>query len=124
MIVTTEVNSGETPVGAISGKFTINADGDQVYFSQGNLQYIGSASTPYWKFADNQWDILGTTTGQNSDDQNVDRDLFGWGMSGYTIGFNSYQPWNTSVYNSDYYAYGSYQFNLYEQTGEADWGQY
>ena len=26
-------------VGAINGKFTINADGDQVYFAQGNLQY-------------------------------------------------------------------------------------
>ena len=83
--VTTEVNPGEVPVGAISGKFTINANGDQVYFSQGNLQYIGSAATPYWKFADNQWDYLGTTTGQNSSNQNVDRDLFGWGASGWNI---------------------------------------
>ena len=63
------------PTGAINGKFTINEDGDQVYFSQGNLQYIGSASTPYWKFAENQWDCLGTTTGQNSSNQNADRDL-------------------------------------------------
>ena len=33
--------------GALSGKFTINADGDQVVFSQGNLQYVGA-----WQFAD------------------------------------------------------------------------
>ena len=110
------------PTGAIDGKFTINEDGDQVYFSQGNLQYIGSAATPYWKFADNQWDILGTTTGQNSSDQNVDRDLFGWGTSGYNHGANSYQPWSTSTSHSDYYAYGSSTYNLYDQTGQADWG--
>ena len=110
------------PEGAINGLFTINADGDQVYFSQGNLQYIGSASTPYWKFADHQWDVLGTTTGQNSNNQNVDRDLFGWGTSGYNHGANCYQPWSTSTSNSDYYAYGSYSYNLYDQTGQADWG--
>jgi len=120
--VTTEVNPSVVPVGAINGKFTINAGGDQVYFSQGNLQYIGSAATPYWKFADNQWDVLGTTTGQNSSSQNVDRDLFGWGTSGYNHGANSYQPWSTSTSHSDYYAYGSYTYSLYDQTGQADWG--
>ena len=113
---------GNVPAGAIDGKFTINDSGDQVYFSQGNLQYIGSASTPYWKFADNQWDVLGTTTSQNSSNQNVDRDLFGWGTSGYNHGANCYQPWSTSTSYSDYYAYGSYTYNLYDQTGQADWG--
>ena len=120
--VTTEVNPGEVPVGAISGKFTINAEGDQVYFSQGNLQYIGSAASPYWKFADNQWDYLGTTTGQNSTDQDVDRDLFGWGTSGFNHGANANQPWSTSVINTDYYVYGSFNYNLFDQTGQADWG--
>ena len=110
------------PTGAIDGKFTINANGNQVYFSQGNLQYIGSAAMPYWKFAENQWDYLGTTTGQNSANQNVNRDLFGWGTSGYNHGANCYQPWSTSQSNSDYYAYGSSQYNLYDQTGQADWG--
>jgi hypothetical protein len=111
-----------TPEGAIDGKFSINADGDQIYFSQGNLQYIGSASTPYWKFADNQWDYLGTTTGQSSSDQNVDRDLFGWGTSGYNHGANCYQPWSTSTNTEDYNAYGSDTYHLYDQTGQADWG--
>ena len=93
-----------------------------MYFSKGNLQYIGSASTPYWKFADNQWDVLGTTTGQNSTSQTVDRDLFGWGTSGYDHGAVCYQPWSTSQSNSDYYAYGQITNKLYDQDGRADWG--
>ena len=109
-------------IGTINGMFSIDEDGHQVYFSKGNLQYIGSAATPYWKFADNQWDVLGTTTGQNSSDQNVDRDLFGWGTSGYNHGANCYQPWSTSQTSSDYYAYGNYDYNLNDSTGMADWG--
>lgn len=110
------------PAGAINSKFTVNADGDQVYFSQGNLQYIGSAATSYWKFADNQWDILGTETGQNSADENVDRDLLGWGTSGYYYESKYHQPWLTSTQLSDYYAYGDDKKNLYDETGLADWG--
>jgi len=109
------------PVGAINGRFTINASGDKVYFSQGNLQYIGSAATPYWKFAANQWDCLGNN-GQGSTSETVDRDLFGWGTSGYNHGANCYQPWSTSKNGSDYYAYGNSGYNLYDQTGKADWG--
>lgn len=117
---TTEDGPG-FPTGAINGLFSVGED-VQVYFSQGNLQYIGSAETPYWKFAENQWDCLGSSTGQNSSDQNVDRDLFGWGTSGYNHGAGCYQPWSTSNNYADYYAYGSAQYNLYDQTGQADWG--
>lgn len=102
-------------------KFTINAAGDQVYFSKGNLQYIGSAATPYWKFAENQWDYLGNN-GQGSSSQTADRDLFGWGTSGYNHGATAYQPWAISTSNSYYRAYGSSSANLYDQTGQADWG--
>ena len=109
------------PTGAINGLFAINGNGDQVYFSQGNLQYIGSASTPYWKFVEHQWDYLGTTTGQDSDNPNVDRDLFAWGTSGHDHGAVCYQPWSTG-HDSYYYAYGNWQANLFDQTGEADWG--
>ena len=109
------------PTGIINSKFTINATGDQVYFSKGNLQYIGSAATPYWKFAENQWDYLGNN-GQGSSSQTVDRDLFGWGTSGYNHGAIAYQPWATTVSNNYYRAYGSFSANLYDQTGQADWG--
>lgn len=128
--VITEVNPGEVPTGAICGKFTINEDGDQVYFSQGNLQYIGSASTPYWKFAENQWDYLGDN-GQGSTGQNVDRDLFGWGTSGWNNGNMYYQPYNTeSNYDGNTgYGYGptdgtNYTYNLTGTYANADWGGY
>ena len=119
------------PTGAINGKFTINSNGDQVYFSQGNLQSIGSASTPYWKFADNQWDVLGTTTGQNSSNQNVDRDLFGWGTSGWNNSNMYYQPYDTQSNgnSSQGHGYGptdgtSYTYNLTGTYANADWGVY
>lgn len=109
------------PIGATNGLFTINSSGDQVFFSKGNLQYIGSGNAPYWKFADNQWDRLGDN-GQGSSSYNVDRDLFGWGCSGVPHGGICYQPWSTDQTDDHYYAYGSPQNNLYDQTGKADWG--
>ena len=107
--------------GVLNVAFSVS-EGKYVFFSQGNLQYIGSAETPYWKFADHQWDYFGTTTGQNSSNQNVDRDLFGWGTSGYNHGATSYQPWSTNENNASYYAYGHMYNNLFDQTGMADWG--
>ena len=88
-------------------------------FSKGNLQYIGSAATPYWKFADNQWDYLGTSTGQNSSATNVDRDLFGWATSGY----NNKYPYMTSTTNSDYgpVIYGDDR-EWTDDSDEWDWG--
>ncbi|MBO6025668.1 MAG: carboxypeptidase regulatory-like domain-containing protein [Bacteroidales bacterium] len=108
----------DAPVGALDRLFTINANGDQVYFSKGNLQYIGSANT--WKFADHQWGYVGGS--QNNGSQGTTRDLFGWGTSGYNHGAICYQPWSTSGSSSDYYAYGNFSYNLYDQNGRADWG--
>ena len=110
------------PIGAINGLFTVNSSGKQVYFSKGNLQYIGSANTPYWKFAENQWDYIGEA--QTGTSEMLDRDLFGWGTSGYNHGAICYQPWSISNYYDyfKYYAYGSYNYNLFEFTGQADWG--
>ena len=75
VMVTTEVNSGEVPVGAINGLFTINSSGDQVYFSQGNLQY--QASTDTWRFAENQYDIIGNANSNISPTYDGWIDLFG-----------------------------------------------
>ena len=131
-------SQNNAPTGAINGKFSINNSGDQVYFSQGNLQY--QANTNTWRFAENQWDYVGTQTPDNyglvggtvtgSDNRNISQtysgwiDLFGWGTSGCNHGANCYQPWSTSTSYSDYYAYGSLSSNLYNQTGMADWGVY
>ena len=119
---------GGVPIGAINGLFTINANGDQVLFSKGNLQYIGSASMPYWKFADNQWEVFGTTTGQNSTSQTINRDLFGWGTSGWNNGNEYYQPYDTQT-SGNPYGYGptdgtSYRYNLTGIYANADWGVY
>ena len=113
---------GNVPQGAINGLFTINSNGDQVYFSKGNLQYIGSASTPYWKFADNQWECLGNN-GQGSTNQNVDRDLFGWGTSGWNCGNTYYRPWDTDNSNGTLYGPPG-QYNLTGTYANSDWGVY
>ena len=104
------------PIGSKGGLFTINENGDQVWFSQGNLQYIGSASIPYWKFADNQYDYFGLITGQNSTATNVDRDLFGWGTSGWNNGTSAYEPWCTQVNG-----YLNEEIGLSSIFNEADW---
>ncbi|MBR5676518.1 MAG: leucine-rich repeat protein [Paludibacteraceae bacterium] len=69
--------------GALNGAFTINASGDRIQFSQGNLQYVGT-----WQFAENQWDIIGDA---QADDN---RDLFGWGTGD--------APNKVSTDNNDY----------------------
>ncbi len=65
------------PEGAINGLFTINSNGDQVYFSQGNLQY--QAFTNTWRFAENQWDYVGDGNANISSTYDGWIDLFSWG---------------------------------------------
>ena len=117
---TTLIGGGNAPQGAIFGLFTINANGDQVYFSQGNLQY--KASTNTWQFAEHQYDYVGNANQNISQTNSGWIDLFGWGTSGYNHGSVCYQPWSTSHTNGEYYAYGGYTNNLYEFNGQADWG--
>jgi len=58
------------PLGAVAGVFRVG-NGKKVFFSKGNLQYVGS-----WQFAEHQWDCFGT------DQRDDHRDLFGWGTAG------------------------------------------
>lgn len=123
----------DVPEGAVNGLFAINENGNQFYFSKGNLQY--QASTNTWRFAEHQWDYVGNgwsgTVYENDIkcdnfliSPNYDGwiDLFCWGTSGYNHGANCYQPWSTSRDWSDFYPYGQSTGNLYDQTSEADWG--
>ena len=107
------------PNGVLPGLFSVSST-QQVNFSQGNLQY--QASTNTWRFADNQYDYIGNNNSNISSTYSGWIDLFGWGTSGYNHGAVCYQPWSTSLSNSDYYAYGDVTYNLYDQTGKADWG--
>jgi len=102
--------------GAIKAAFSVS-DSKQVYFSQGNLQY--QASTDVWRFAENQWDYVGTQiidpdaltnsyiiggTVNGSDNAYTSEiydgwiDLYGWGTSG----FNGKNPYWTSTGFTDY----------------------
>ena len=103
-----------------------------VVFSPGNLQYIGTAATPYWKFADYQHEMIGRER-QNKVGASYDRDLFGWGTSGWNNGNLLYQPYSlTASYSSPYssengYGYGptngtSYLNDLTGSCEQSDWG--
>ena len=69
--------------GALSGKFTINLYGDQISFSQGNLQYRQSDNT--YRFALSLYAIQGALnqtaleTIDAGGNTSVYIDLFGWG---------------------------------------------
>lgn len=141
-----EINptNGGIPEGAINSLFTINENGDRVYFSQGNLQY--QASTNTWRFAEHQWDFVGgNESGGGGVSYQYDGgtvyengvrcrnelisstydgwiDLFGWGTSGFNHGAICYQPWSISQESGDYFAYGNDAYSLYNMTGKADWG--
>ena len=113
-----------------SDGFTIDNENHTVYFSKGNLQYLGNADgTGTWRFADNQWDWMGDgpssgtvcqgnvtipgytdyNYGSGNDvgseterDKASARDLFGWGTSGYI-----YQPYSTGKTNDAAYYGGT-----------------
>lgn len=108
------------PQGAVPGKFSIS-DNTQVYFSKGNLQY--QASTKTWRFAENQWDMIGEANKNVSSSYQGWIDLFCWGTSGWKSGANCYQPWSTS-YKDDYLIGGDFTNNLTGKYANADWGIY
>jgi len=70
------INPCAIPDGAIRGKFSVS-DTKQVYFSKGNLQY--QASTDTWRFAENQYEYVGSNNQYISSSYNGWIDLFGWG---------------------------------------------
>ena len=111
------------PIGAVSGLFSVS-DNQQVYFSQGNLQYIGSDPSPYWKFADHQWEFFGDN-GQGSPLQSMNRDLFGWGTSGWDCGNTYFRPYDTDNSSGSGPLYGpSGQHSLTGSYANSDWGIY
>ena len=109
------------PEGAINGQFTVSASGDQVYFSQGNLQatYDGTAWT--WAFAANQYDYVGNAAANTSINgngivsDNGTVDLFGWvGANSSFTGAAQYGISNSTT-NSDY-------GNTDGESLKSDWG--
>lgn len=124
------------PEGTLPGVFTI-ADGRQVRFSKGNLQYLavggdaGDASASAqdknsvggtWRFAENQYEICGNNNTQLSADCDVWIDLFGWGTSGWNHGATYYYPWSSAISSSNYYAYGTADYSLDDGVNIPDFG--
>lgn len=81
--------------GATKGYFSIN-ENSKVAFSQGNLQYQASSNT--WRFAEHQYDIIGSENEKISPSYNGWIDLFGYGTSGY----NGKNPYMSSLSGEEY----------------------
>ncbi len=100
----------DTPVtpenGTLAGLFSVSAT-TQVQFSQGNLQY--QASTDTWRFAENQYDLIGSDNSNISASYSGWIDLFGWGTGS--------NPTNTSTDNSDYSTFTDWGVNAISNGG-------
>ena len=93
--------------GKLTGAFTINADGDQIVFSQGNLQYQASTST--LRFATNQYDMIGADNANISDTYTGWIDLFGWGTGNC--------PTKKSTVDEDYSTFTDWGVNAISNGG-------
>lgn len=85
------VKGGFDSNGASNAMFSVSST-KFVRFSRGNLQY--QASTGTWRFAENQYDIIGTGNSSISATNAGWIDLFGWGTGS--------DPTNVSSNNGDY----------------------
>ena len=102
----------------------------QVRFSKGNLQFTtvgthatanGGTSAGIWRFAEHQYDIIGSGNDNISSTYTGWIDIFGRGTSGWNSGASIYQPWGSSSSNT------ATDYNTNSLTGEnafADWGEY
>ena len=99
-----------TPVtpenGVLSGKFSVSAT-TQVQFSQGNLQY--QASTNTWRFAEHQYDLIGSDNSNISASYSGWIDLFGWGTGN--------APTKSSTDYSDYSTFTDWGVNAISNGG-------
>lgn len=101
------VPENDINAGALTGCFTINDDGEQIVFAQGNLQY--QATTKTWRFALNQYDIIGQNNTRIASDYDGWIDLFGWGTGN--------NPTITSTINTDYAIFSEWGANKISNGG-------
>ena len=81
--------------GSLPGVFTLK-DGRKICFSKGNLQF--HCKNYEFRFAENQYDVIGKDNENISPNYDGWIDLFGWGTSGYM----GCQPTETSKKYSEY----------------------
>jgi len=114
-------NSGSAIEGELPGAFSV-AEGRQVHFSRGNLQY--QASTDTWRFAENQYDYVGEANANISSTYDGWIDLFGWGTgnnptlsSDNNADYNTFVDWGTNAISN-----GSDKANLWRTLTTDEWG--
>lgn len=122
----TSVTLGENdlvfrPIGSKGGLFTINANGDQVWFSQGNLQY--QTAIGIWRFAENQYDTIGRDNSNTSATYNGWIDLFGWGTGDNptlntrnVADYSTFVDWGTNAISN-----GGNTANLWRTLTKDEW---
>ena len=107
----------------IKGKFTVNASGAQVRFSEGNLRATTSdlGENWTWSFAKNQWDYVGNNAANNKVNgagtvsENGTVDLFCWvGASSTYTGAAQYGITNSDEEDT--------QLGLSSRDLKSDWG--
>ena len=110
--------------GVLPGRFTVNADGLQVQFAQGNLQYQASSDT--WRFAEHQYDIVGNATignvyenGVKSDNTAISSGYNGWiDLYGWGTGIN---PTLATIESEDYISYSEWGDNAILNSTGCKW---
>ena len=96
--------------GAIQANFKVS-NTQKVRFSQGNLQY--QATTKTYRFAENQYDIIGGQNSNISESYNNFIDLFGWG--------NTDNPINSSLNPNEYVNFTDWGKNNISNGGNIAW---
>ena len=122
----------------VSGLFSVSST-KKVYFSPGNLQWTstgthavagGGTADGTWRFAEHQYDYIGSANSNISASYTGWIDLLGWGTSGWNNGNTYYQPYDSdSTTSANAYGYGprngtSYSNGLTGTYANADWGVY
>ncbi len=122
------------PEGALPGEFSVSPT-KKVRFSKGNLWYNamggshlcadGTTQKGIWKFAENQWDTIGSSQCNKSEFYDGWISVFSWGTSGWNSGANYYQPWEHSANDPyNYFVGGNQNNDLTGAYAYADWGVY
>lgn len=106
--------------GALPGAFSVSPT-KKVRFSRGNLQY--QASTDTWRFAEKQYDIIGSDNSNISSSYSGWIDLFGWGTGNNPTEssenhnmYNSFTDWGVNAISN-----GGNAANLWRTLTKAEW---
>lgn len=122
--------------GALPGVFSVSAT-KKVQFSQGNLQFNvasgshlcadGNTKAGTWRFASNQYDVIGSNNTLVSSTYNGWIDLFSWSTSGWksseVFGL-AYEPYHATWVRSWYSPGKNESADLTGTYKFADWGVY